>query len=200
MEMELPPHEVLHYAMQLAELVDRSMKEKLGAELAGIIKDHAAMGAAAGLIPVPIVDVAVITTNIWTMYAGINRTIGMPFGEHVSKSIATAIATNVLSFIPGLAIVEVAENLAKAFPIFGSATGMIAGAATDYALVLVMGVMYCKALTILLGRKEPLTDENLHKAAEEAGKDKNFIKSAFHEAKKQYKEDDPKARAANSGT
>jgi uncharacterized protein (DUF697 family) len=200
MEMELPPDVILHYAMQLAEVADNGMKESLGPELAGIIRQHAVLGAGAGLIPVPGVDMAAEIANVWTMYVKINRAVGMPFGEHLAKSIATAIGTNILRIIPGLAIAEVAENLAKAFPIFGSATGMIAGAATDYALVLVTGVMYCKALAILLSKKEPLTDENLHKAAEEAGKDKDFIKDVFHEAKKQYKEDEPKSRAANSGT
>lgn len=198
MERELPPDVVLHYAMQLAELADKSMKDNLGPELAGIIKQHALMGAGAGLIPVPGVDIAAEIADVWTMYVRINKAIGLPFGEHLAKSIATAIGTNILRVVPGLAIEEVTENLLKATGA-GDLFGMAIGAAGDYAMVLVTGIMYVKALTILIGKKEQLTDENLHKAAKEAGHDKQFIKEAFHDAKKQYKED-PKTKATGSGS
>ncbi len=199
MKRELPTDVVLHYAMQLAEAVDKNMKESLGPELAGIIKQHAILGAGAGLIPIPYVDIAAITANVWTMYVGINKAIGMPFGENIAKSIAGAIATNVLSFLPGLVFTKIGDGLLKATG-FGTAAGMILDAATDYAVVLVMGIIYFKALTILLSKKEPLTNENLHKAVEEAGQDKHFIKDTFHNSKKQYKEEDPKTKAAGSGS
>jgi len=176
-----------HTVHKLLEAIDTEMKSNLGDEVTTIIQTHAAICAGGGLIPVPVIDVVVIITNTWTMYVRINKAIDIPFGKNIMKSIATGIATNLISIIPGIALAKVAGALAKMIPGIGSIGGMAIDASVNYALTLVMGIIYLKALTMLYESNEPITEESIRQAAKEAAKDKDFIRESFNEAKQQYK-------------
>ncbi len=183
---------LLHMAHKLHHAVDHEMKGQLGENVAKTIKQHAITAAGFGLVPVPIVGLIGLVGNTWTMYVRINQEVGLPFGSNLMKSIATAIGTNVISIMPGMLIGKIAAQAAKSLPIFGSAAGMVIDAATNYALVLVMGIIYVVALTKLFARGQDVTEENLKAAAKETSKDKGFIKQVFKAAKEEYKNSPPK--------
>jgi uncharacterized protein (DUF697 family) len=187
-------HHLMHAARELHEAIDHEMRGKLGEELTEIIQMHAAIGAGGGLIPVPVVDIAVIIANTWTMYVRINKAAGLPFSENFAKSIATGIASNIVSIIPGIVLAKIGGALAKLFPGIGTVGGMAIDASVNYALMLVMGIIYLKALTLLIKGKKPVSEQSLRAAAKEATKDKQFVKDSFNEAKSSYKPGDEKPK------
>jgi uncharacterized protein (DUF697 family) len=180
-------HHLMHTAHQLHKAIDVEMKGNLGEELADIIQTHAAIGAGGGLIPVPVVDLVVIVGNTWTMYVRINKAIGVPFADNLMKSIATGIAANIVSIIPGILLAKIGGAVAKLFPGVGTAGGMLIDASVNYAIMIVMGIVYLKALTYVFESKQPLTEQNLRTASKEAASDKGFVRDTYDEAKKSYK-------------
>lgn len=189
--MELEPHHLAHLAEKLHHAIDHEMRGNLGEEIASIIKQHAVASAAVGLVPVPVVGVVGLVGNIWTMYVRINQQVGLPFGKNIMKSIATGIGTNVASIMPAMLIGKVSAQVAKAIPGLGWLGGMAIDSATNYAITLVMGIIYVVALTKLFARGEPITEESLKRAAKEAAADKAFVKEAFKSAKNEYKDPPP---------
>jgi uncharacterized protein (DUF697 family) len=103
------------------------------------------------------------------------------------KSIATGIAANIVSIIPGILLAKIGGAVAKLFPGVGTAGGMLIDASVNYAIMVVMGIVYLKALTYVFERKGPLTEQSLRTASKEATSDKGFIRETFDEAKKSYK-------------
>lgn len=168
-------------------LVETSGKE-LGPELTKILRTHAFLGVGSGLIPLPGVDIAALIANTWTMYVRINEVIGVKFSENFLKSLATGIGTNLISIIPGLVFTRVGASIIKFVPGMGTAAGMAIGASVSYATVYVMGVIYLKSITLILKNKEPLTEESLRCATDEALEDKELVRGAYKAAKDEHKE------------
>jgi uncharacterized protein (DUF697 family) len=190
--MEIPDI-LMHAVAKLAEEIDTTLKEQLGAELAKIIQTHALLGAAAGAIPVPGVDLAALTANTWTMYVRINKAANLPFSEHAVKSVALGIGTNLLSTIPALLFAATAGSIVKFVPGLGTFAGMVADAAAYYATTLVAAFFYVKMLTMLIAQKRAFTDDNLRQVAEEVKEDRSFkdeMKQTFKAAKEGYKDPD----------
>jgi uncharacterized protein (DUF697 family) len=152
-------------------------------ELSNVIKQHALLGTATGLIPVPGADLVALVANTWTMYVRINKAVGVSFGDNVLKSIASGVIANLASLIPGIAIAIGAETLLKFIPGIGTAGGMAVGAAANIAVMYVAGKVYLKSLEVLLHSGKPLTEENIKMASEQTSKDKTFVKSAYAEGK-----------------
>lgn len=178
-------------------LVDEELRKRLGTELADIIKLHARVGAATAAIPVPGADIAAFVANIWTMYIRISRALNLPFSDNILKSIAISIATNVVSIMPSLLITRVGGMVLKFIPGVGSIAGIASSvviAATNHAIVRVMALIYIKALTTLISKQQDLTDENLQQAVRDAQDDKYYIKTAFKEAREEYKTKAPVTR------
>lgn len=100
-----------------------------------IIRQHVLLAAGAGLIPVPIADMAAITGIQLKMLSGLAATYDVPFSRHRVESILS-------SLIGGLASREIAtiglSGLLKTIPIFGSVLGAasmpMAAAALTYAV------------------------------------------------------------------
>ena len=149
-----------------------------------MIKEHALLGTAAGVIPIPGADVAAMVANIWTMYVRINKVVGVSFGDNVLKSIASGVIANLASVIPGIIVAMGASVLLKLIPGIGTVGGMAVGAAANVAVMYVAGKVYLKSLEVLIHSGKPLTDENIKVAAQQASKDKAFVKSAYAEGKK----------------
>lgn len=61
--------------------------------------------------------------------------------------------------------------------------------ATVYAVTIVSGIVYMKALAKLIGKKnfEDISESDIKRAAEEEMSNKNNIKDMFKEAKSSYK-------------
>ena len=100
-----------------------------------IIRQHVLLAAGAGLIPVPIADMAAITGIQLKMLSGLAAAYQVPFSRHRVESILA-------SLIGGLASREIAtigiSGLLKTIPIFGSVLGAasmpMAAAALTYAV------------------------------------------------------------------
>ena len=100
-----------------------------------IIRQHVLLAAGAGLIPVPIADMAAITGIQLKMLSDLSAFYQVPFSRHRVESILS-------SLISGLASREIAtiglSGLLKTIPIFGSVLGAasmpMAAAALTYAV------------------------------------------------------------------
>lgn len=176
-------HTLVHTAKQGYENLELFGDGHKAHELSKVIKEHALLGTAAGLIPVPGADLAALAANTWIMYTRINEVVGVSFGDNLLKSIASGVIANLASFIPGIALAVGAETLLKFIPGIGTAGGMVIGAAANVAVMYVAGVVYLKSLEVLIHSNKPLTEENIKMAVEQTSKDKAFVKSAYAEGK-----------------
>ena len=71
-------------------------KEK---EIINVINKHSLIAAAAGWVPIPFVDIALVVGNVWTMYATINKVIGLSFSDNMLKSIGSGVVANLSTSI-----------------------------------------------------------------------------------------------------
>lgn len=167
---------------QLTALVGENAKEAVKT-----IRQHAVISATCGLaVVVPGADLLAFVANTWTMYARINKALGISLSKNILKSIATAVGTNVVSILPGMAIGSLAGSLMKAFPGIGTIGGMAVSGTTYYAISTVMGWIYLKGITMLVSSNQTLDAENLKAATKQVAKDKNFVKNIYDSAKEQY--------------
>jgi len=177
-------HVIGHNAIKAYESLELFGDGPKAHELSNLIKQHALLGTAAGMIPVPGVDLAALAANTWTMYVRINKVVGVSFGDNALKSIASGVFANLVSLIPGIALAMGASVLLKLFPGVGTAGGVAVGAAANVGATYVAGRVYLKSLEVLIHSGKPLTEENIRSAAEQTSKDKAFVRSAYAEGKK----------------
>lgn len=152
-------------------------------ELSDVVKQHALLGAAAGMIPIPGADLASLVANTWAMYARLNKAIGVSFSDNALKSIASGVLANLASLIPGVALGVAAGTLLKLIPGVGTLGGMAVAAAAQGAVTYVAAKVYLKSLEVLVSSGKPLTEENIKMAATQTSKDKTFVKDAYAEGK-----------------
>jgi uncharacterized protein (DUF697 family) len=176
-------HQLAHVAKEAYEKLELFGDGAKAHELSDVIKQHALLGTAAGLIPIPGADVAALLANTWAMYVRINNVVGVSFGDHILKSIASGIIANVTSAIPTAAIAVGAGSLLKLVPGIGTVGGMLVGAAANVAVMYVAGRVYLKSLEKLIHSGRPLTEENVKATAQEIAKDKAFVKAAYAEGR-----------------
>ncbi|MBK1986785.1 hypothetical protein A0J48_004375 [Sphaerospermopsis aphanizomenoides BCCUSP55] len=176
-------HIIFHAAKEGYENLQLFGDEPKARELSNVIKQHALLGTAAGIIPVPGADIAALVANTWTMYVRINNVVGVSFGDNVLKSIASGIIANLASLIPGIALAIGTGSLLKFIPGIGTAGGIVVAAAANVAVMYVAGNVYLKSLEILIHSDKPLTEENIKMAAEQISKDKDFVEKAYAEGK-----------------
>ena len=172
--------------IELEKVVVKGLQHDLGEKIAKILRQHAIAGAGLGLIPVPGLDLAGVFGNIWTMYVRLNSAVGVSFSENIMKSIAIGIGTNLLSFIPGIAVAKACGFFAKFIPGIGTATGMVVDGATNYAIVMVMGLIYLNIVKYLLQYKRDLTEDELKNATKNILKDKESIRETYKKAKEEF--------------
>lgn len=171
--------------LKLVDLLGDDAKEAVK-----IIRQHAIISATCGVGAFfPGAGLLSFAANNWTMYARINSALGISLSKNALKSIATAIATNVISIIPGVAFTSVGGSVLKAFPGFGTIGGMAITSTTYYALSTVMGWIYLKGITTLVSSNKTINDENIKTATKKASQDKDFVRSIFNKAKSNYVSD-----------
>ncbi len=100
-----------------------------------IVQQYMLWSMGAGLIPIPLVDVAAVAGIQLKMLKELAEEYEIPFSEHRGKSIISALVGGVAT--PGLAL-GTAGTVLKAIPLIGSAAGMVAmpifAGATTYAV------------------------------------------------------------------
>ena len=179
-------HELIHLAKELLELMDKTADKSLPKEIADTVKLHSKLAVGSAWIPVPGADVAAGAANIWTMYGRINGKIGISLKENVIKSIAAGVATNLTSYV---ALSGVASTL-KFIPGIGTIGGALIMSSSLYAVTLVSGWVYLKALSIMARRKSTsITSADFKAAIDEVLANKDVIKKLFKSAKTDYKAD-----------
>jgi hypothetical protein len=166
--------------------------ENFSKDIADIVTSHSAGAAASALASgwIPGAGAGIATTIsagfIWSMYARINSTCQIPFSENVMKSLASGLATNLVSYIlGGLAM----STLFSFFPGVGSIGASVIIGGTCYALTLASGIIYLKILTKLMNSGVDLsnvTEEELKAKAADITQTMN-IKETLENAKKEYK-------------
>lgn len=112
-------------------------------DIVDCIQLHAGLAVAAAWIPIGGLDVAALTANIWTMYARINKFLGVSFSENIMKSIGSAVMANLAS---NLALTGVAAAL-KYIPGIGTFAGGMVMGATVYGTTIGAAWIYLTAIT-----------------------------------------------------
>ncbi|WP_143273281.1 hypothetical protein [Azospirillum palustre] len=177
---------LLDAGLKLASALNSVADSNLPQRLSDIVKLHAKIAVGAALVPIPIADMAAAGANIWTMYIRINKEIDLPFSDNIIKSIAAGVLTNIGGAVAGAIAIGTAL---KIVPGLGSIGGAAVMSATVYAVTIVSGIIYMKALAKLIGKKnlEDISESDIKKAAEEEMSNKSNIKEMFKEAKSSYK-------------
>jgi uncharacterized protein (DUF697 family) len=124
-----------------------------------------------------------MVANTWTMYVRINKTLDIPFSENIIKSLAVGIGTNLLS---NLSVLGVSSAL-KLIPGIGSFAGSLIMSASIYMVTIAAGIVYMKALAMLLKQKSELVEVNLKEAIDSVLQDKSTMEQIITEANTEYK-------------
>lgn len=177
--------ELFQVAKELVVILDKTADATLPKQIVDVVKLHAKLAVGSAWIPVPGADVAAGAANIWSMYARINGKINIPLKENVLKSIGAGVATNLTSYI---AVSGVASAL-KFIPGIGSVGGALLMSASLYAVTLVSGWVYLKALCIAAKRDGAnIKASDFKIAIDEVLSNKNLIKNLIKVAKNDYSE------------
>ena len=120
-------------------------KEK---EIMNVINKHSLIAAAAGWVPIPFVDIALVVGNVWTMYATINKVIGLSFSDNMLKSIGSGVVANLSTSIISQALL----SLLKVVPGIGLVSAGLILTAGNYATCMAAGYVYLRALTAIAGK------------------------------------------------
>ena len=126
-----------------ARAIDKSLKESIPDDIVNCIYGFAAGAAALAFTPVPGLDIALVTADVWTMYVRINKHLGISFSDNLMKSIGSAIAGNLTANAGSFVV----AGALKLFPGIGSAIGGAVMAATTFGTTMAAGLVYLKAIT-----------------------------------------------------
>lgn len=181
--------ELLVVARELVTMLDKAADATLPEQIVDVVKLHSKLAVGSAWIPIPGADVAAGAANIWTMYARINGKIDIPFKENVLKSIGAGVAANLTGYLA----MSTVTSLLKFIPGVGTIGGALILSASLYALTLVSGWVYLKALCIMVSHKgTKLTGDDLKKAIDIVLADKKVIKDLMDTATREYKSQNKK--------
>jgi uncharacterized protein (DUF697 family) len=100
-----------------------------------IIRKHALLAAGAGLIPVPLADLAAVTGVQLQMIGELSSAYGIPFSRHRTKSILSALVGSVASReIASMGLSAALKSLPGIGTMLGAASMPLASAALTYAI------------------------------------------------------------------
>jgi len=100
-----------------------------------IIRKHALLAAGAGLIPVPLADLAAVTGVQLQMISELSDTYGIPFSKHRTKSILSALVAGVASReIASMGLSAALKSIPGLGTVLGAASMPLASAALTYAI------------------------------------------------------------------
>lgn len=175
---------ILKVATKLVNLLDKGADAMLPQEIVDVVKLHSKLALASAWIPVPGADLAAGAASIWGMYIRINNKIGLKVQDNIIKTIASGVATNLASYAAASGV----ASALKFIPGIGTITGAIAMSATTYAMTLVSGYVYLKALVYLAEKNKGQLDlSGLSDAVKKVLAEKSSIKELIETAKNNYK-------------
>ena len=136
----------------LCVAVGQEADAQLGRDLAYIVKAHSTAAAAAGLASgwIPgagaLAAAGIAAASVWSMYIRINAALGITLGDHIMKSIATAVATNLASYFVSGLVLSTAFSFIPGMN-FVVSTVLIGG--TIFSLTVASGIVYMRVLVDL---------------------------------------------------
>ena len=174
-------------AATAAKGINRDLRADIPDEIVDLIYAFAGGAVAASFIPVPGLDVAVATADVWVMYTQINRKLGISFSKNLMKSIGSAVIANLTANLGQIGI-----SLAlKLIPGVGTAVGGTLMAVTVFGTTVAAGWVYLKALCKFYESKRKSGDGSekaLKDAVDDVLKnDKDGIRDAYKDGKDKYK-------------
>lgn len=168
-------------AAMTAKQVDQSLRANVAGDIVDCIYGFAAGAVAASFVPIPGLDVALATADIWIMYTRINKHLGISFSENLLKSVGSAIIANLTA---NLGQIIVAGAL-KFIPGIGSVMGGFIMGASIFGTTVAAGWVYLKALTQFYGNGQKDDLNNIVKDV--LSNDQEEIQLVFNEGKKSYR-------------
>ena len=158
-----------------------------------IILEHDCIAGAAGLVPIPLVEIPVMIGNQITLYGRLNGYLGVS----LSKSTLKVIGSFMISQISGIIAVLPAAFVAKVaswainiiFPPAKLGTAAI-DALTNAAITHVLGVVYLVAMQELIksnGNGRSPTEDEIKSKIKNIMEDDEFIREAFKDGKEKMK-------------
>ncbi len=118
-------------------------------EVNKIINNYTLYASGAGLIPIPVLDIAAVTGVQLKMLHELAKKYNYTFSEHAMKSAIGIVVTA----IPGSAIVKASSSLFKFIPLVGhilvGVNGLLYAAASTYALGKVFSAHFASGMTLL---------------------------------------------------
>ena len=167
-------------ALMVVRQMDKSLREDIPDDIVNNIYGFAGGAVAASLVPVPGLDVALATADIWMMYVRINSLLGISFSENMMKSIGSAVIANLTANIGQMAV----GSALKFIPGIGSAIGGALMGMAVFDTTVASGWIYLKALCNFY---ENGGDGDLEATVKDVLKnDKDEIRNIVKEEKKNY--------------
>jgi uncharacterized protein (DUF697 family) len=107
-----------------------------------VINRYAKWTAGAGLIPVPLLDVATISGLQIKMLADLSKLYGRPFGKERAKVLVGSLLGSVLPSVLANSSLAAAGTVIKIIPVIGTLVGMAALPAFAYAATKAVGTVF----------------------------------------------------------
>lgn len=162
--------------------LNKDLDPEIDNKLVDLIQTHGGLAIAAAWIPIGGLDVAALTTNVWTMYIRINKLLGISFQENMMKSIGSAVMANLAS---NIALTGVASAL-KFLPGVGTIVGAAAMSATVYGTT--MGAAWIYLMAIINWFNKGQNKDNLEMCVNEViAQNKEQIDDIIKDEKKNYR-------------
>lgn len=168
-------------AAMAAKQVDQNLRADVAGDIVDCIYGFAAGAVAASFVPIPGLDVALATADIWIMYTRINKHLGISFSENLMKSVGSAILGNLTA---NLGQIVVAGAL-KLIPGIGSVMGGVVLGASIFGTTVAAGWVYLKALTKFYGNGQKSALNTI--VYDVLSNDREEIQTVFEEGKKSYR-------------
>lgn len=178
--------------IDIAGAINTGLDDVMPEEIEEIVKFHA-KGAAiaaigAGWIPGAggVLAVTISAGFIWSMYARINKTLGLKLADNILKTLASGVATN----LAAAAIASIAATTLFSFlPGIGNVAASAIMGGVCYALTKASGLVYLKILVKVFKSKkdiESYSSKDFKNVAYSVMKDED-MKSVMKEAKNEFK-------------
>ncbi|KYO54419.1 MAG: DUF697 domain-containing protein [Tistrella sp.] len=107
-----------------------------------LVKRCALWGAGAGLLPFPLLDVALVTGVQVKMIYELSKLYDVPFSENRAKAIIGSLANTVVPGTAAAGLVGGVASLVKAVPVVGTVIGLAVSPTVSYAVTYAIGRVF----------------------------------------------------------
>jgi uncharacterized protein (DUF697 family) len=130
----------------------REVQDLYAAKAMPVILAHTIMAGTAGAVPIPLVDLALISGVQTKMLNELANLYGQPITAQRMGELAGALGLGLLTRSAG-------RSLVKAIPVIGTALGTVAGGALAAASTYALGKAFCQYYRVVLDGQTPNLDE-----------------------------------------